>query len=166
VYCVTSPYFNAASFSLVDQPCSQGTDDEHEHRIEHNEPDRRSCGSRSMRFESYLCLHIVSSAEPELIKNAQDRERQSAQHKENSFDAVVPDDRCVVHDFGIATKQLIASAVNENAGAQGEKQRNRESDAQRRFTGGLDGEKKSERVHVDVTRWREARFRTGRRVSC
>ena len=70
-----------------------------------------------MRFESYLCLHILSSAEPELIKNAQDRERQSAQHKDNSFKAVVPDDRCVVHDFRIATKQLIAPAVNENAGA-------------------------------------------------
>ena len=63
-----------------------------------------------MRFESYLWLHILSSAEPELIKNAQDRERQSAKHKDNFFDAVVPNDRCVVHDFGIATKQLIAPA--------------------------------------------------------
>ena len=101
-----------------------------------------------MRFESYLCLHIISSAEPELIKNAQDRERQSAQHKDNSFDAVVPNDRCVVYDFGIATKQLIAPPVDENAGAQGKKQRNGECDAQRRLAGGLDGEKKSERVHV------------------
>ena len=40
------------------------------------------------------CVCIFSpSAEPELIKNAQDRERQSAQHKDNSFDAVVPNDR-------------------------------------------------------------------------
>jgi hypothetical protein len=105
-----------------------------------------------MRFESYLCLHIVSSAEPELIKNAQDRERHSAQHKDNFFDAVVPNDRCVVHHFGIATKQLIAPPVDENAGAQGKKQRNRECDAQGRLAGGLDGEKKSERIHVDVMR--------------
>jgi hypothetical protein len=28
----------------------------------------------------------------------------------------VPNDRCVVHDFGIAAKQLIAPAVNEKAG--------------------------------------------------
>ena len=113
----------------------------------------------------HLCLHILSSAEPELIKNAQDRERESAQHKDNFFGAVVPDDRCVVHDFGIATKQLIAPPVDENASAHGKKQRNRESDAERGFTVGLDGEKKSERVHVDVTRWREARLRTGRTVS-
>ena len=33
------------------------------------------------------------------------------------------------------------------------------------MTGGLDGEKKSECVHVDLTRWREARLRTGRGVS-
>ena len=111
-----------------------------------------------MRFESYLCLHIVSSAEPELIKNAQDRDRQSAKHKDNFFDAVVPNDRCVVYDFGIATKQLIAPAVNENAGAQGKKQRNGESDAQRRLASGLDGEKKSEHIHVDVTRWRKVGF--------
>jgi hypothetical protein len=70
-----------------------------------------------MRFENYLWLHILSLAEPELIKNAQDRERQSAKHKDNFFGAVVPDDRCVVHDFRITTKQLIAPAVNENAGA-------------------------------------------------
>lgn len=70
-----------------------------------------------MRFESYFCLHILSSAEPELIKNTQDRERQSAKHKDNSFKAVVPNDRCVVYDFGIATKQLIAPAVNEEGGA-------------------------------------------------
>jgi hypothetical protein len=59
---------------------------------------------------------ILSSAEPELIKNAQDRERQPAEHKDNSFKAVVPNDRCVVYDFRIATKQLIAPAVNEDAG--------------------------------------------------
>jgi hypothetical protein len=29
----------------------------------------------------------------------------------------VPNDWCVVYDFGIATKQLIAPAVNENAAA-------------------------------------------------
>ena len=101
-----------------------------------------------MRFESYLCLHILTSAEPELIKNAQDRKRQSAQHKDNSFDAIVPNHRCVVYDFGIATKQLIAPPVDENAGAHSKKQRNGECDAQRRLAGGLDGEKKSERVHV------------------
>jgi hypothetical protein len=28
----------------------------------------------------------------------------------------------------------------------------------------LDSDKKSERVHVDLTRWREARLRTGRSV--
>ena len=77
----------------------------------------------------------------------------------------MPDDRCVVYDFGIATKQLIAPPVDENAGAQGKKQRNRESDAQRRYTGGLDSEKKSERVHVDLTRWRKARLRSDRGVS-
>ena len=71
--------------------------------------------------KGYLWLHILSSAEPELIKNTQDREGQSAQYKDNFFGAVVPDDRCVVHDFGIATKQLIASPVDENAGAQGKK---------------------------------------------
>ena len=114
---MTLPDFNAASFSLVHQPCSQDADDEDEHRIKYNEPDRRSCNGRPMRFERYLCLHILSSAEPELIKNAQDRERQSAKHKDNFFDAGVPDDRCVVHDFRITTKQLIAPAVNENAGA-------------------------------------------------
>jgi hypothetical protein len=114
---VTLPDFNAASFSLVHQPCSQDADDEDEHRIKYNEPDRRICNGRPMRFESYLWLHILSSAEPELIKNAQDRKRQSAKHKDNFFDAVVPDDRCVVHDFRITTKQLIAPAVNENAGA-------------------------------------------------
>jgi len=70
--------FNAAPFSLVHQPCSQGADDEDEHRINYDEPDRRSCDGRPMYFETYLCLHTVSSAEPELIKNAQDRERQSA----------------------------------------------------------------------------------------
>ena len=113
---MTPPEFNAASFSLVHQPCSQDADDEDEHRIKYNEPDRRICNGRPMRFESYLWLHIPSSAEPESIKNTQDRERQSAQHKGNSFDAVVPDDGCVVHDFRITTKQLIAPAVNENAG--------------------------------------------------
>ena len=41
-------------------------------------PDRRICNGRPVRFESYLWLHILSSAEPELIKNTQDRERQSA----------------------------------------------------------------------------------------
>jgi hypothetical protein len=113
-----TPKFNAACFSLGHQPCSQGgADDEAEHRTKYNEPDRRNYDGRLMRFRHYLCLHILSSAEPELIKNAQDRERQSAKHKDNSFDAVVPNDRCVVYDFGIATKQLIASAVNENADA-------------------------------------------------
>ena len=140
-----------ASFSLVHQPRSQGADDESEHRTKHNEPDRRICDGRAVRLESYLCLHILSSAEPELIKNAQDRERQSAQHKDNSFDTIVPNDRCVINDFGIATKQLIAPPVDENAGAQGKKQRNGECDAQHRYAGWFNGEKKSERVHVDVS---------------
>jgi hypothetical protein len=77
----------------------------------------------------------------------------------------VPDDRGVVYDFGIATKQLIAPPVDENAGAEGKKQRNRKPDTQRGYTLGLDGEKKSERVHIDVTRWRQAWLRTGRVVS-
>ena len=93
---------------VVHQTCGQGADDEAEHRAKYYEPDRCVCDGRAVRFESHLCLHILSSAEPELIKNAQDRERESAQHKYNSFSAVVPDYRCVVHDFGIATKQLIA----------------------------------------------------------
>ena len=102
--CVTPPDFNAACVSLVHQTCSQGADDEAEHRTKYYEPDCCICDGRPVRFESHLCLHFLSSAEPELIKNAQDRERQSAQHKDNFFDAVVPNDRCVVHDFGIATK--------------------------------------------------------------
>ena len=106
----------AGCFSLLHQICSQGADDEREHRIKYYEPDRCICDGRPVRFESHLCLHILSSAEPELIKNTQDRERQSAQHKDNFFDAVVPNDRGVVHDFGIATKQLIAPPVDENAG--------------------------------------------------
>jgi len=69
-----------------------------------------------MYFETYLCLHTVSSAEPELIKNAQDRERQSAPDEDNFFQPIVPNGRYVIRDFGIATKQLIALAVNENAG--------------------------------------------------
>jgi hypothetical protein len=107
----------AGCFSLLHQICSQGADDEGEHRIKDYEPDRCICDGRPVRFESHLCLHIRSSAEPELIKNAQDRERESAKHKDNFFDAVVPDDRCVVYDFRIATKELIAPAVNENGGA-------------------------------------------------
>jgi len=70
--------FNATRFPLVHQPCSQDADDENEHRIKYNEPDRRICNGRPVRFESHLWLHILSSAEPELIKNTQDRERQSA----------------------------------------------------------------------------------------
>jgi hypothetical protein len=136
-----------ASFSLVHQPCSQGADDESEHGTKYNEPDRRICDGRPVHFESYFCLHILSSAEPKLIKNAQDREHQSAPHKDNFFDPAVPNDRCVVYDFGIANKQLIAPPVDKNAGAKRKKQRNGESDAQRRLTGGLDSEKKSERVH-------------------
>ena len=101
---MTPPEFNAASFPLVHQPCSQDADDKNEHGIKYNEPDRRTCNGRAVRFESYLWLHILSSAEPELIKNTQDRQRQSARHKDNSFKAVVPNDRCVVYDFGIATK--------------------------------------------------------------
>jgi hypothetical protein len=154
-----------ASFPLVHQPCSQDADDENEHRIKYNEPDRRICNGWPVRFESHLCLHILSSAEPEFVKNAQDRERQSAQHKDNFFEAVVPDDRGVVHDFRIATKQLIAPPVDENAGAHNKKQRNGECDAEHRYAGWFNGEKKSERVHVDVMRWREARFRIGRGVS-
>jgi hypothetical protein len=75
---VAPPEFNAVPISLVHQPCSHGADDEDKHRIKHNEPDRRSCDGPPVRFESYWWLHIVSSAEPELIKNAQDRERQTA----------------------------------------------------------------------------------------
>ena len=111
--------FNAARCSLLHQTCSQGADDDAEHRAKYYEPDGCLCDGRPVRFESHLCLHILSSAEPELIKNAQDRERQSAQHKDNSFGAVVPDDRCVVHDLGVATKQLIAPPVDEKADAQG-----------------------------------------------
>jgi len=70
-------------------------------------------------FRKSFVFAFLSSAEPELIKNAQDREGQSAQDKDNLFKAVVPNDRCVVYDFGIATKQLIAPPVDENAGAQG-----------------------------------------------
>jgi hypothetical protein len=70
--------FNAARFTLLHQTCSQGADDEDEHRIKYNEPDRCICDGRSVRSEGHLCLHILSSTEPELIKNAQDRERQSA----------------------------------------------------------------------------------------
>ena len=113
-----------------------------------------------------ICVCIFFSlAEPEFVKNAQDRERQSAQHKNNFFEAVVPDDRCVVHDFRIATKQLIAPPVDENASAQGKKQRSGECDAEQRYAGWFNGEKKSGRVHIDLTGWREARFRTGRNVS-
>jgi hypothetical protein len=136
--------FNATS--LVHQPCSQAVDDEPEHRINHHEPERSTCDRWAVRFASCLCLHIVFSAEPELIKNTQDRERQPAQHKDNSLDAVVPDDGCVIHDFRIATKQLVAPPVDENAGAQGKKRCNGESDAQRRLASGLDAEKKSEHI--------------------
>ena len=114
--------FVAACFCLLHQQCSQDADDEDEHRAKYNEPDRRICDGRPVHFETYLSLHILSSAEPELIKNTQDRERQSAQYKDNSFGAVVPDYRCVVYDFGIATKQLIALPVDENDGAQSKKQ--------------------------------------------
>ena len=157
--------FNAARFTLRHQICSHGADDDAEQRAKYYEPDRCISDGRPVRFESHLCLHILSSTEPELIKNAQDRERQSAQYKDNSFGAVVPDYRCVAHDFRIATKQLIAPPVDENPGAQGKKERNRESDAQGRYTGGLDSEKKSERVHVDLTRWRKSRLRSDRGVS-
>ena len=147
--CVTPLDFNAAS--LVHQPCGQDADDENEHRIKYDEPDRRISGGRPMRCESYLCLHILSSAEPESIKNTQDRERQAAPNEDNSFEAIVPNDRRVVHDFPIATKQLIAPPVDENANAQGNKQRNGKCDAQRRHAGRFDGEKKSERVHVELS---------------
>jgi hypothetical protein len=96
--------FNAARFTLLHQTCSQGADDDAEHRAKYYEPDRCICNGRPVRFESHLCLHILSSTEPELIKNAQDRERQSAQDKDNLFKAVVPNDWWVVYDFGIATK--------------------------------------------------------------
>jgi hypothetical protein len=96
--------FNATPFSLVHQTCSQGADDEAEQRAKYYEPDRCISDDRPVRLESHLCLHILSSAEPELIKNAQDRERQSAQDKDNLFKAVVPNDWWVVYDFGIATK--------------------------------------------------------------
>jgi hypothetical protein len=88
--------FNAASFSLVHQPCSQGADDEDEHRIKYDEPDRRICDGRPVCLKSHLCLHIFSSAEPELIKNAQDHERQSAPDEDNFFKAVVPNDWCII----------------------------------------------------------------------
>ena len=70
--------FNATRFSLVHQTCGQGADDEAEQRAKYYEPDRRICDGRPVRFEVHLCLHIFSSAEPELIKNTQDRERESA----------------------------------------------------------------------------------------
>ena len=151
VSCAATSDFNAPCFSLLHQTCSYGADDEAEHRTKYYEPDRCICDGRPVRFESHLCVHIFSSAEPELIKNAQNRERQSAQHKNNFFEAVVPDDRCVVHDFRIATKQLIAPPVDENAGAQGKKQRNGECDAEQRYAGWFNGEKKSGRVHIDLT---------------
>src|SRR4030095_12246489 len=113
----SSVFAGAASFSLVHQPCSQDAADQGEHRIKYYEPDRRICNGWPMRCERDLWLHIRSSAQPELIKNAQDRERQSGKHKDDSFKAIVPHDRCVVYDFRIATKELIAPAVNENGGA-------------------------------------------------
>jgi hypothetical protein len=157
--------FNAVRFSLLHQTCSQGADDEAEHGAKYHQPDRCICDSRRVRFESYLCLHILCSTEPQLIKNAEDRESESAQHKDNSFGAVVPDYRRVVEDFGVTTKQLIAPLVDEHAGAEGKKQRNRESNAQRGYTGGVDGEEKSERIHIDLTRWRKTLLPTGRSVS-
>jgi hypothetical protein len=118
LYCVTPPDFNAASFSLVHHTCSQDANDEEEHRIKYNEPDRRVCHGRPMRFESYLWLHILSSAEPELINNAQYNEGESAPDNDNFFNAALSNRRGIIVDFRITTKQLIAAAVNENAGAQ------------------------------------------------
>ena len=69
---------NAPCFSLLHQTCSYGADDEAEQRAKYYEPDRCICDGRPVRLESHLWLHILSSAEPELIKNTQDRERQSA----------------------------------------------------------------------------------------
>ena len=83
--------FNGARFSLLDQACNQEADNDAEHRAKYYEPNRCICDGRPVRFESHLCLHPLSSAEPELIKNAQDRESQSAQYKDNFFDAVVPE---------------------------------------------------------------------------
>ena len=45
----------------------------------------------------------------------------------------MPNDRRVALDFRIAPEQLIAPVVNENAGADDEKQRNGEPDAQCRY---------------------------------
>jgi hypothetical protein len=115
------PLLPARPFLILHQTCSQDADDETEHRIKYYEPDRCICDGRPVRFESHLCLHILSSAEPELIKNAQDREGQSALYKDNFFGTIVPDDRGVVHDFGIAAEQSIAPPVDESAGAQGKK---------------------------------------------
>ena len=58
-----------------------------------------------------------------------------------------------------------APPVDENASAQGKKQRSGECDAEQRYAGWFNGEKKSGRVHIDLTGWREARVRTGRNVS-
>ena len=61
----------------------------------------------------------------------------------------MPDDRRVALDFRIAPEQLILPVVNENAGADDEKERNGEPDAQWRYTHRIDDvEEKSERVHV------------------
>jgi hypothetical protein len=70
-----------------------------------------------MRFECYLCLHSRSLAEPQLIKNAQYNKSESAPDEDNFFKTVVPNDRGIVVHFLITTKELIAPAVNENAGA-------------------------------------------------
>jgi hypothetical protein len=108
---VTSPYFNAASFSLVDQPCSQGADNEPEHRIKYNEPDRRICDSRPVCLQSHLCLHIPSSTEPELIKNGQDHECQAARERARLSD--VQNDAAVYFAFSQSTENFIDGIERE-----------------------------------------------------
>lgn len=144
---------------LTHQPCIQGADDEAEHWTKHHQPNRNICDGRPVRFDCCLCLHNGSLGEPELIQNTHYHERQAAPDQDDFFHAVVPNGRRVALDFRIAAEQSIAPVVNENAGADDEKQRNGESDAQCRYTGRFDDvEEKSERVHVNIKLQREARL--------
>ena len=134
---------------LTHQPCTQSADDKPEHWTEHDEPDCQICDGRAVRLDCCLCLHSCSLGEPELIQDTGHDKRQSAPDKHDFFHAIMPDDRRVALDFRIAPEQSIPLLVNENAGADDEKQRNGEPDTQCRFTGRFDDvEEKSERVHV------------------
>ena len=133
---------------LTHQPCIQGADHEAEHRAKHHGPDRYICDGWPVRFDC-LCLHNRPLADPELIQDTDYDDRQRAQDQDYFFHAIMPNDRRVAIDFRIASEQLIAPAVNESAGAEDKKQRDGESNAQRRFTARCDNiEEKSEHVHV------------------